>query len=68
MYVLMYVCNYVRMHVCMYTHLYVCTCIDEYMNISRLGAEPILSEYDDIGVSETDQVKRESDSKKGENL
>ena len=45
------------------------TCIDEYMNISRLDAvcfEPILSEYDDIGASETDQVKRESESKKGE--
>ena len=47
------------------------TCVDEYMNISRLDAvcfEPILSEYDDIGASETDQVKRESESKKGENI
>ena len=75
MYVCIYVCMHVCMHVCMYVHTFVCmymqahTCIDEYMNISRLDAvcfEPILSEYDDIGASETDQVKRESESKKGE--
>ena len=55
----------------MYTQVYIQahTYIDEYMNISRLDAvcsEPILSEYDDIGASETDQVTRES--KTGENI
>ena len=54
---------------CTQVYIQAHTCIDEYMNISRFDAvcsEPILSKYDDIGASETDQVTRES--KTGENI